>query len=68
MLAPTRGETGLYQKVIDPKLGEGWKWGEKGKAYFGEDAKEKAFEQGAAIERTRKKYREERSLMFPMRF
>jgi hypothetical protein len=61
-----RGETGLYQKVHDPIQGTGWRWGDKGKEYFGPDAKEKAFEQGAAIERTRQQYREERTLMFPL--
>jgi hypothetical protein len=61
-----RGNTGLYQKVHDPIQGVGWRWGDKGKAYFGPDAKEKAFEQGAAIERTRKQYEEERTLAFPI--
>lgn len=29
---------------------EGWKWGQGGICYIGEDAKEKALEQGKAIE------------------
>ena len=42
-------------KCVDAKTGEsGWKWGENGIRYFGEDAKEKALLQGSKIENAKK--------------
>ena len=32
----------------------GWKWGDQGKCYTGEDAKKKALKQGVAIEGPKK--------------
>lgn len=34
----------------------GWKWGDAGKCYTGEGAREKAARQGAAIESSKKKF------------
>jgi hypothetical protein len=37
----------------------GWKWGESGKCFVGENAKEQALEQGRAIEASKAKTQDE---------
>lgn len=46
-------------KPLNQIEGNGWRWGQAGKVYYGPDAKDRAVRQGLAILRTRKGIKEE---------
>jgi hypothetical protein len=43
----------------------GWRWGDKGKTYYGPSAKDQAIKQGIAILRTYKEIDEDGYVIFP---
>ena len=59
-------ESGMLIKVTNDNGEVGYKWGEKGKPYFGEDAKYHAFRQGCAIHYNYKRMDADAVEMLPM--